>query len=507
MKQLTFLIYNLTMAFVLFFAVQGINAQDIAQPKQGISSKDATSGLSGKIVDTDGKPISGLMLFIQSMQIKNGNLQPHVRIAKPNFRIAVGGPAVGPIVKQPNNQQPLVQKAGPQSTVTVKSAADGSFKATNIRPGFIQIRAMPQPIRKIGEKQPENDPRVDPAPMHLMFFATGESDIRFISIKLNKLTFFYPKDSHGPFENLTFGLKPNVNLEDVVITVEKRMKIVAKVVFANGKPVANAEIDLDMDVEPGEFGSQGGGYGTNKFTNAEGYFVEYRDNPGYYTISVEHKGYKGGAGPFVLTKDKHPENLVIKLDGSPVEKKQPKDINKEFDKEKARDLVKGLIGNRNVPPPNIRPAVPQKPEKIFWIINPANGHAYARINCRDWYDAQQKAIQEGAHLVSINNEEEQFWVETLFSGSFWIGLNDVEKEGVWRWGSGEPVTYTNWATSRPFPDNSPETERDLVAMTFFEGGWQVAGPDSHISHTTRMAVIEKDGLVSKVPKPEDTEDE
>ena len=494
MKQSTILICNLTMVFVLFFAVEGINAQEIGQLKQGISSKDATSGLSGKVVDTDGKPISGLRLSIQSMQIKNGNLQPHVRVAIRR-----------PIVKQPNNQLPLVQQAGPQSTVTVKSEGDGSFKATNIRPGFIQIRAIPQPIGEIGEKQPENAPIVNPEPRHLMF--GREADIRLVSIKLNKLTFFYPEDSHGPFENLTFGLKPNVNLEDVIITVEKRMKIMAKVVFANGKPVANAEIYLDMEVRAGEFGSRGGGYGTNNFTNAEGYFVEYRDNPGYYTISVEHKGYKGGAGPFVLTKDKHPENLVIKLDGSPVEKKQPKEINKELDKEKARDLVKGLLGKRNAPPPIIRPAVPQKPEKIVWIINPANGHAYARINCRDWYDAQQKAIQEGAHLVSINNEEEQFWVEVLFSGSFWIGLNDVEKEGEWRWDSGEPVTYTNWVAFRSFPDNSPETERDLVAMTFFEGGWQAAAPNSHTARTTHFAVIEKDGLISKVPKPEDTEDE
>jgi len=388
----------------------------------------------------------------------------------------------------------------------VKSEADGSFKATNIRPGYIQIRAIPQPIREIGEKQPENVPVANPVPMHLMF-GKGESDIRFVSIKLNKLTFFYSEEPHSHFANLTFGLKPNVNLDDVVITVEKRMKIIAKVVFANGKPVANAEIDLDMEVQAREFGSRGGGYRTNNFTNAEGYFVEYRDNPGYYTISVEYKGYKGGAGPFVLTKDKHPENLVIKLDGSPVEKKQTKKNNKEFDEEKARDLVQGLLGNRAVPPPMIRPAVPQKPEKIFWIINPANGHAYAIINCRNWYDAQQKAIQEGAHLVSINNEEEQFWLEVLFRGSVWIGLNDVEKEGEWVWDSGEPVTYTNWASSLPFPDDSPETERDLVAMTFFEGGWHAAGPNSHTYRFTHAAIIEKDGLVSKVPKPEDTEDE
>lgn len=495
MKHTTALICNLTIAILLFFAVQGVNAQEVKQIRPIESDKDTTSGLSGKVVDTDGKPISGIMLSIQSMQIKNGNLQPHVRV------VAIRRP----IVQQPN-KKPLIQKEGPQTTVTVKTEDDGSFKALNLRPGYFQINALPQPMIELEANQPKNAPVVNPEPMHLMF-GKGESDIKLVSIKLNKLTFFYPEEQHRHFERLAFGLKPNVNLEDVVITVEKRMKIFAQVVFANGKPVANAEIDLDMDVEPGEFGSRGGGYGTNNFTNAEGYFVEYRDNPGYYTISVEYRGYKGGAGPFVLTKDKHPENLVIKLDGSPVERKQTKEKTKEFDKEKARDLVKGLLGNRKVPQHIHQPAVPKKPDKIFWIVNPANGHAYARITCSDWYDAQQKAIKEGAHLVSINNEEEQFWLETLFMGSYWIGLNDVEKEGEWRWDSGEPVTYTNWVTSLPFPEDSPEAERDLVAMTFFEGGWVAAGPNSHTSRTTRFAIIEKDGLVSKVPKPEDTEDE
>jgi len=95
MKQSTFLICNLTMAFVLFFAVQGINAQEKIQLRQVKSNKDATSGLSGKVVDTDGKPISGVMLSIQSMQIKNGILQPHVRVAIRR-----------PIAQQQNNQQP-----------------------------------------------------------------------------------------------------------------------------------------------------------------------------------------------------------------------------------------------------------------------------------------------------------------------------------------------------------------------------------------------------------------
>lgn len=488
MKQFTFLMCVLTISITF----QSVSAEEIIEQP----APNAACGLSGIVVDTEGKPLSEFKFTIQSSQNINGNLQARIRAP------------IRPIVERQAN---VDQKVRPQSMITVKTDADGKFDVPNILPGQIQIMALPQGGNEAQEKKnPKNVPEIPHLARHLMF-GKGESGIKLVSIRLNKLTFFFPEDPHRPFGNFRFGLKPNAKINDVKITVMKRMKIYAKVVYANGTPVANAEIDLDMDVSAGEFGTQGGGYRTNNFTDAKGYFLEYRDNPGYYTISVEHRGYKGGAGPFILTKDKEPENFVIKLDGSPaVKKKQPKEVNKELDKEKARNLVKGLLGKRNVRQPVIPQAnfVPKKQEKIVWIINPANGHAYASVSCADWFDAQQKAIKEGAHLVSINNEDEQFWIEAVFQfSSFWIGLNDVEKEGEWRWDSGEPVTYTNWTTSNHFPDNSPDTEKDFVAMTFFEGGWQASGVNANIHRRTHTAVIEKDGLVSKVPKPEETEDE
>ena len=184
---------------------------------------------------------------------------------------------------------------------------------------------------------------------------------------------------------------------------------------------------------------------------------------------------------------------MIKLDG-----------NREVRKPRLGEIFGGKQAPRPQPEGQRQP---QKQQKIVWIINPANGHAYARIQCQDWHDAQRKAIAEGAHLVSINDEEEQFWLEVIFGNSFWIGLNDVEKEGVWAWDSGEPVTYTNWTTHETFHDPSPEAERDYVAITFHESGWQSAGPNSHLWRRTRQAVIEKDGLVSKIPEPAESEDE
>ena len=496
MKQLTLLVC----IFTICFTAQSISAEEIIQQPE----QDAVCGLSGIVVDTEGKPLSGFKFSILSSDNNNGNRPPQFGGPVPRFEVRGED---GEWVELPDGN---AQKLIPQRLISVKTDKDGKFDVPNIIPGQIQILPLPQDSNKPQDKnKPENVPEFPNFARHVMFGA-GKSAIQLVSIRLNKLTFFYPEDRHIPFGNFRFGLKPNTKIKDVKITVKKRMKIYAQVVYADGTPVANAEIDLDMDVRAGEFGTQGGGYGTNNFTDAKGYFVEYRDNPGYYTLSVEHRGFTGGAGPFVLTKDREPKDLVIRLNGSPTVKKKPKEVSKEFDEDKARNIIQGLLGKRNAPPPIIHHNVQldRKPEKIVWIINPANGHAYAKIRCSDWYDAQQKAIKEGAHLVSINNEEEQFWIESIFqSHSFWIGLNDVEKEGVWQWDSGEPVTYTNWTTFNPFPDNLPETEKDFVAMTFFEGGWQSSGGNAHTHRTTHEAVIEKDGLVSKVPVPEKDEDE
>ena len=73
---------------------------------------------------------------------------------------------------------------------------------------------------------------------------------------------------------------------------------------------------------------------------------------------------------------------------------------------------------------------PAPPAKSVWIINPTNGHAYKKVRCEDWQDAQRKAVAEGAHLVSINDEAEQHWLEIIFTHKpFWIGLTDAEKGG------------------------------------------------------------------------------
>jgi hypothetical protein len=92
-----------------------------------------------------------------------------------------------------------------------------------------------------------------------------------------------------------------------------------------------------------------------------------------------------------------------------------------------------------------------------------NGHKYALTDAKEsWVDAENEAVGQGGHLVTINDASENAWLTATFSSMlpnlFPSGLNigyyfDSNTNG-WRWSSGEPVTYTNlWFAWDAFTGN------------------------------------------------------
>ena len=130
-----------------------------------------------------------------------------------------------------------------------------------------------------------------------------------------------------------------------------------------------------------------------------------------------------------------------------------------------------------------------------WVICPENGHAYKRIQCEDYIDAQDQAAAQGGYLVTINDETEQKWLQTVFGGQpSWIGLNDIAQEGQWIWDNGEPVIYTNWRRHEP---NNTNTEDEDYVFIGPSGEWEPSGPGHGGISLIRTALIEKENLPMK----------
>ncbi|XP_077993136.1 lymphocyte antigen 75-like [Glandiceps talaboti] len=70
----------------------------------------------------------------------------------------------------------------------------------------------------------------------------------------------------------------------------------------------------------------------------------------------------------------------------------------------------------------------------------------------NWYDALDYCREMGADLASFHSEEEEYFViqQTGQSQSVWLGMNDIEEDGVYVWSDGSNVTYVNWAVGEPY---------------------------------------------------------
>ena len=69
---------------------------------------------------------------------------------------------------------------------------------------------------------------------------------------------------------------------------------------------------------------------------------------------------------------------------------------------------------------------------------------YKFVDPITWSDAESKAQALGGHLLTIDNEGENQFAESIASQGFYIGYN--RKVGDWSWGSGTESSYTNWRT-------------------------------------------------------------
>jgi hypothetical protein len=410
---------NLTLLTAIATLLLGASLHGIAE--------DATSTISGRVVGVDGNPIAGVSLVVQTVEIFDGGVWPT-----------------------------YIQKDTPISKAYAalpKSQTDeaGRFSFTSIKPGPIQFVAQPPQLPA--------DLKFSPDLFNKDIF---EPDAEILSIEIGGMICYPPNQKQPLFGGLTFAIEPGTYLENVAITVRPRMRIRGRIVFADGTPLANAKVQIS--VRRRDFnGSGSSSLGSAPRTDDAGYFVQYVDEPGFYTVAVKFQGLSTRSEQFILEARQRHDGLVLKFDSGPI----------------PIDPAPGQVGLDSVG---------------TWVLNPENGHSYKRVHCESWDDAQAKAIAEDAHLVSINDAAEQQWLVSIFgTAPCWIGLTDVAKEGEWGWTSGEPLTYFNWAFHKLI--DADRGDEDYVFMGLSpDGRWHKVGPQSPEWQMPRMTILEKEGL-------------
>ena len=463
----------LTAVIVVGFAVVYQSAAE-AQP----------STLSGRVIGTEGEPIAEASIALLYVEIgENGSMDTlYDRALYPFLRQRSGRFPQELRRKTPNEEELQAQPPFLES----ETDSEGRFTFTNIATGKVQLMVLP--LEKDPATQRPVPQNVKPVP-----------EIR--TIKFGEVT-FHPHDFSffPPIGAVTFAVKPGSAIKDVEVVIQNRPKpkIQGRLVFKNGEPFADTTVDINIGRLNSDSGV-GSAYRRSLHTNADGNFVFAIAGFGIYALFVNHRGLSAMAVPFTVEADKPHETVVLTLNGNPADLSE---LSSERPEEQRHNLPDVLGG---------------------WIVNPANGHAYKKIACHDWEDAQDQAAGEEAHLVTVTNEAEQIWLESIFgTGPYWIGLTDVLKEEEWIWETGEPVTYTNWIEDDADEDllgeppalfkafgakgdrqRRRENEEDYVMMSpRWEGEigkWYPANSKgTRRRGSVRMAILEKDGMRSKV---------
>lgn len=159
------------------------------------------------------------------------------------------------------------------------------------------------------------------------------------------------------------------------------------------------------------------------------------------------------------------DNLTVK--GTPLDNIPPVFQNPQGNITTSTDAgLCGAVVNFTIPIATDNNLVPNGAISGYSYLGQLNGHSYYYSNRSvNATTAMQNSINAGGHLLVINSQAENDWIDNR-TGGIWIGYNDVASEGNFVWVTGETNGYENWNTGEPNNSNG----EDYTVM-YSNGSW------------------------------------
>ncbi|KAA0721794.1 L-selectin CD62 antigen-like family member L [Triplophysa tibetana] len=90
---------------------------------------------------------------------------------------------------------------------------------------------------------------------------------------------------------------------------------------------------------------------------------------------------------------------------------------------------------------------------------------------KTWTESRQFCRDRGGDLLVINSVEEQRYISSVFQEGVWIGLSDIDNEGVMKWVDNSALTKQFWGQGEPNDDRGKEDCVELSPKKPNEKNW------------------------------------
>uniref|UniRef100_A0A914EKU9 C-type lectin domain-containing protein n=1 Tax=Acrobeloides nanus TaxID=290746 RepID=A0A914EKU9_9BILA len=133
---------------------------------------------------------------------------------------------------------------------------------------------------------------------------------------------------------------------------------------------------------------------------------------------------------------------------------------------------------------NVRPTCPiittSAPLVVYacdsgWTYYNVTNSCYKVFHGQNWTTAESICVSNRAHLTSIHSYSENYFVQEISTAGIglpsgddldWIGLSDLNGDGVYTWTDGTPFDYQYWNQGEP---NNPSTTLCITMYTDTNG--------------------------------------